>query len=112
MALFRYMRDLANKHQGIYRFWCFPFGAVFIYNPHDIEVSIVSLKRRSFEIVLYHLKYKLFVYSQKVLSSMKYHEKSELYTLLQPWLQDGLLLSSGKKFDLCLIYLVLIDVSN
>ncbi|CAH2050525.1 unnamed protein product, partial [Iphiclides podalirius] len=72
VELFKYLRDLAKKHKGIYRFWCFPFGAVFIYNPEDIE---------------------------KILSSTKYNQKSDIYTFLQPWLQDGLLLSYGAKWQ-------------
>lgn len=39
VELFRFGRELAKKHNGIYRFWCFPLGAVFIYNPDDVEVS-------------------------------------------------------------------------
>ncbi|KPJ08736.1 Cytochrome P450 4C1, partial [Papilio machaon] len=69
--IFRFGRELAKKHNGIYRFWCFPIGAVFIYNPDDVEI---------------------------ILTSMKYHEKSVIYKFLKPWLNDGLLLSGGSKW--------------
>ncbi|XP_068626931.1 cytochrome P450 4C1-like [Battus philenor] len=72
VELFSYTRELAKKHNGIYRFWSFQFGAVFIYNPEDIEV---------------------------ILSSMKHHQKSQFYDFLKPWLKDGLLLSYGKKWQ-------------
>ncbi|XP_013134893.1 PREDICTED: cytochrome P450 4C1-like [Papilio polytes] len=71
VELFRFGRELAKKHNGIYRFWCFPLGAVFIYNPDDVEI---------------------------ILTSMKYHEKSIIYKFLKPWLNDGLLLSGGSKW--------------
>ncbi|XP_068626784.1 cytochrome P450 4C1-like [Battus philenor] len=72
VELFSYTRELAKKHNGIYRFWGFQLGYVFIYNPEDVEV---------------------------ILSSMKHHQKSEVYRFLRPWLKDGLLLSYGKKWQ-------------
>ncbi|XP_045537192.1 cytochrome P450 4C1, partial [Papilio machaon] len=71
MELFRFGRELAKNYNGIYRFWSFPIGAVFIYNPDDVEI---------------------------ILTSMKYHEKSVIYKFLKPWLNDGLLLSGGSKW--------------
>lgn len=32
-------REYAKKWNGIYRIWVYPFAAVVIYNPEDIEVS-------------------------------------------------------------------------
>lgn len=32
-------REYSKKWKNIYRFWSFPFGAVNIFNPEDIEVS-------------------------------------------------------------------------
>ncbi|CAG4978416.1 unnamed protein product [Parnassius apollo] len=55
-----------RQSHGLLRFWSFPLGAINIYNPEDIEV---------------------------ILSDMKYHQKSQVYSFLKPWLQDGLLLS-------------------
>ncbi|XP_013134621.1 PREDICTED: cytochrome P450 4C1-like [Papilio polytes] len=72
VQLFSSIRQIAKEKNGIYRFWCFPIASVNIYNPEDVEV---------------------------ILSSMKYHEKSQAYTFLKPWLQDGLLLSSGTKWQ-------------
>ncbi|XP_063357936.1 uncharacterized protein LOC134647515 [Cydia amplana] len=65
-------RDFAKRFHGIYRFWCYPLGAVTIYNPEDIEI---------------------------IMSTMKHSEKSILYHLLKPWLQEGLLLSNGEKWQ-------------
>lgn len=38
VELFKLGRKYANKWKGIYRIWAYPFGAVNIYNPEDIEV--------------------------------------------------------------------------
>ncbi|KAL0901436.1 hypothetical protein ABMA27_006694 [Loxostege sticticalis] len=72
VELFKLPRKYAQKFERIYRFWSFPFGAVVIYEPSDVE---------------------------KVLSSTKHNDKGILYTILKPWLQDGLLLSSGAKWQ-------------
>ncbi|KAL0851084.1 hypothetical protein ABMA28_006959 [Loxostege sticticalis] len=72
VELFKLGRKYANKWKGIYRIWAYPFGAVNIYNPEDIEI---------------------------VVSTMKHSEKSPIYKLLKPWLRDGLLLSSGTKWQ-------------
>nr|ASO98043.1 cytochrome p450 CYP4M17 [Spodoptera exigua] len=72
VELMKLGRTFAKKWNGIYRIWVYPFSAVVIYNPEDIEV---------------------------VMSSMKYGEKSLVYKILQPWLQDGLLLSNGTKWQ-------------
>ncbi|CAK1578594.1 unnamed protein product [Parnassius mnemosyne] len=72
VKLFELGRKIANEHNGIYRFWSFPYGAINIYNPEDIEV---------------------------ILSNMEYHQKSLIYNFLKPWLQDGLLLSYGEKWQ-------------
>lgn len=41
---------------------------------------------------------------QLIMSSMKYGEKSVIYSIVKPWLQDGLLLSSGTVSLLLLIF--------
>ncbi|XP_023945640.2 cytochrome P450 4C1 [Bicyclus anynana] len=38
------------------------------------------------------------VYVEAVISSTKHNEKGYLYSFLRPWLNDGLLLSNGKKW--------------
>ncbi|XP_073957075.1 uncharacterized protein [Choristoneura fumiferana] len=65
-------RQLAKKFPNIYRFWCYPIGTVTIYSPEDIEI---------------------------VTSTMKHSEKSRIYLFLKPWLQEGLLLSKGEKWQ-------------
>ncbi|XP_063395271.1 cytochrome P450 4C1-like [Cydia fagiglandana] len=65
-------RDFAKRFHGLYRFWCYPLGAVTIYNPEDIEI---------------------------IMSTMKHSEKSIVYNLLKQWLQEGLLLSKGEKWQ-------------
>ncbi|CAB3256532.1 unnamed protein product [Arctia plantaginis] len=71
-ALMRLGREYAKTWNGIYRIWIPPFGAVLIYNPEDIET---------------------------VISGTKYNDKSLIYGFLTPWLRDGLLLSSGSKWQ-------------
>uniref|UniRef100_UPI0039E8C354 cytochrome P450 CYP4M10 n=1 Tax=Helicoverpa armigera TaxID=29058 RepID=UPI0039E8C354 len=65
-------RTLSNAFKGIFRVWVYPMGAVFIYNPEDIEI---------------------------IMSGMKYGEKSFVYKFLKPWLRDGLLVSNGSKWQ-------------
>ncbi|KAJ8735681.1 hypothetical protein PYW07_007301 [Mythimna separata] len=65
-------KELCNIFNGIFRVWIWPMGAVFIYNPEDIEI---------------------------IMSSMKYGEKSLIYKILKPWLRDGLLVSNGAKWQ-------------
>ncbi|XP_072942427.1 cytochrome P450 4C1-like isoform X1 [Epargyreus clarus] len=72
VELFSLLRYWAQKYNGIYRFYMFSFGVINIYTPDDIEI---------------------------VTSSMKHNEKSIVYTLLRPWLRDGLLLSKGTKWQ-------------
>uniref|UniRef100_UPI003B5C9B81 cytochrome P450 4C1-like n=1 Tax=Leguminivora glycinivorella TaxID=1035111 RepID=UPI003B5C9B81 len=66
------LRSFAKKFNGIYRFWCYPIGAVTVYNPEDIEI---------------------------IISTMKHSQKSIIYNVIKPWLKDGLLLSSGEKWQ-------------
>ncbi|XP_075982145.1 uncharacterized protein LOC142980547 [Anticarsia gemmatalis] len=72
VELMKLGREYANTYNGIYRFWVYPFGAVSIYNPNDIET---------------------------IMSTTKYNDKSLIYTILKPWLRDGLLLSKGSKWQ-------------
>ncbi|XP_041971590.1 cytochrome P450 4C1-like isoform X1 [Aricia agestis] len=72
VELFRLGREMAAKFQGIYGFHAFPVSIVNIYNPEDVEI---------------------------ITSNMKHHEKGFIYKFLQPWLQEGLLLSNGPKWQ-------------
>ncbi|KAJ8736226.1 hypothetical protein PYW08_006882 [Mythimna loreyi] len=64
--------ELCAQFNGIFRVWIYPMGAVFIYNPEDIEI---------------------------IMSNMKYSDKSLIYNILKPWLRDGLLVSNGAKWQ-------------
>ncbi|VVC93626.1 unnamed protein product [Leptidea sinapis] len=70
--LFRMTREWAKEFNGIYRIYAFNTGSLNIYNPDDIEILI---------------------------SGMKHHKKSFIYSFLRPWLRDGLLLSHGEKWQ-------------
>ncbi|XP_059056285.1 cytochrome P450 4C1-like [Achroia grisella] len=70
--LFTLRTSLANRFKGIYRFYSYPFKSINIYNPEDVET---------------------------ILSSMKFSEKSSLYGFIKSWLAEGLLLSSGSKWQ-------------
>ncbi|XP_031767123.2 cytochrome P450 4C1-like [Galleria mellonella] len=63
---------LAKKFKGIFRFYAYPYKFIMIYNPEDAEA---------------------------ILSGMKFSEKSIVYRIIKPWLADGLLLSSGAKWQ-------------
>ncbi|XP_026740500.1 cytochrome P450 4C1-like [Trichoplusia ni] len=64
-------REFAATFDGIFRLWIFPYSAVVIYNPEDVEI---------------------------VMSGMKHSDKSIIYSIMKPWLRDGLLLSKGEKW--------------
>ncbi|XP_031767124.2 cytochrome P450 4C1-like [Galleria mellonella] len=70
--IFEWRTSLSKRFNGIYRFYTYPFRYINIYNPEDIEI---------------------------VLSSTKFIKKSRLYDIIKPWLADGLLLSSGAKWQ-------------
>uniref|UniRef100_UPI003B6740D6 cytochrome P450 4C1-like n=1 Tax=Pieris rapae TaxID=64459 RepID=UPI003B6740D6 len=70
--LFAKARVWATKFQGIYGFYVYPNSCINIYNAEDVKI---------------------------VLSSFKYHQKSMIYTLLRPWLQNGLLVSKGPQWQ-------------
>ncbi|XP_075973854.1 cytochrome P450 4C1-like isoform X2 [Anticarsia gemmatalis] len=65
-------RAYAKKYNGIYSIWIFPYSAVIVYNPDDIET---------------------------LMSNMKYADKSIAYKFLEPWLREGLLTSNGAKWQ-------------
>lgn len=65
-------REFAETYKNIHSFWAYPYGMVIIYNPEDVE---------------------------KILSSIKYADKSIVYTFLKPWLGEGLLISNGTKWQ-------------
>ncbi|XP_020296673.1 cytochrome P450 4C1-like isoform X2 [Pseudomyrmex gracilis] len=65
------MHYFADKIYPVTKIWAGPIAAVMIRHPDDLE---------------------------KVLSSTKHNEKSKLYDLLRPWLNDGLLISKGSKW--------------
>ncbi|KAL0901439.1 hypothetical protein ABMA27_006696 [Loxostege sticticalis] len=72
VELFTLMRKFAKKWDRMYRFWAFSIGALNIYSPEDIET---------------------------IISTTKHNGKSHIYSFLKPWLQDGLLLSNGLKWQ-------------
>uniref|UniRef100_UPI003B3A860B uncharacterized protein LOC113518034 n=1 Tax=Galleria mellonella TaxID=7137 RepID=UPI003B3A860B len=71
VELFKLPRKYAKIWDGIYRFWAFPFGAINIYNPDDIET---------------------------IMSTTRYNDKSIVYSFLKDWLKEGLLVSNGNKW--------------
>ncbi|XP_049879701.1 cytochrome P450 4C1-like [Pectinophora gossypiella] len=70
--LWKLGRQFAKCFKDIYRIWIYPLAVVNIYNPEDIE---------------------------KIIATTKFNEKSVIYSFLKPWLQEGLLLSRGKKWQ-------------
>ncbi|CAH0592586.1 unnamed protein product [Chrysodeixis includens] len=64
-------KEFTTRFEGIFRLWLFPYAAVFVYNPEDVEI---------------------------IMSSTKHSEKSVIYNILKLWLRDGLLLSKGQKW--------------
>ncbi|CAH2989300.1 unnamed protein product [Chilo suppressalis] len=72
VEIFGLTRKAANKWKIIYRFWAFNLGAVNVFTPEHVE---------------------------KIISTSKFNSKSILYSFMRPWLQDGLLLSDGAKWQ-------------
>lgn len=65
--------ELAKKYGGLFRMWIGPFNlAIVSTNPRDVEL---------------------------ILNSTKHIKKSGMYEMLVPWLGNGLLLSSGQKWQ-------------
>lgn len=49
-------REFAAQFDGIFRVWIYPFGAVFIYNPQDVEVSdYIYLIFKHYKIIFYYV---------------------------------------------------------
>ncbi|CAH0727374.1 unnamed protein product, partial [Brenthis ino] len=71
VALFNYFRDLPKTYKDLYRLKLGTMKSVLILNPEDVET---------------------------VLTNTKHNKKGYLYFFLRPWLNDGLLLSSGEKW--------------
>ncbi|KAL4712698.1 hypothetical protein ACJJTC_007995 [Scirpophaga incertulas] len=71
VQVFSIMRKYCNRWDRIFRFWSMFIGAVNIYTPDDVET---------------------------IISTTKFNEKSDVYSFLEPWLQDGLLVSKGTKW--------------
>ncbi|KAJ1526192.1 hypothetical protein ONE63_009351 [Megalurothrips usitatus] len=76
--LFKFKFNLTNvveywtaNHGDIFRIWLGPVPIIVLSNPEDLEI---------------------------LLSSNKHIEKSELYDQIRPWIGDGLLTSTGKKW--------------
>nr|AHW57333.1 CYP4M38 [Chilo suppressalis] len=72
VEIFGLTRKAANKWKIIYRFWAFNLAAVNVFTPEHVE---------------------------KIISTTKFNSKSILYSFMRPWLQDGLLLSDGAKWQ-------------
>lgn len=62
-------KSLATHYQSVCKLWIGPKLIVFLFNPADVEI---------------------------ILSSHVYIDKSSEYQFFQPWLGDGLLISTGK----------------
>ncbi|KAJ2947944.1 hypothetical protein O0L34_g9736 [Tuta absoluta] len=72
VALFYYFRKLANNYKDLFRIKLGSKKFVIIHNPEDCEV---------------------------VLSGIRHNSKGFLYRFIKPWLQEGLLLSDGLKWQ-------------
>ncbi|XP_032682980.1 cytochrome P450 4C1-like [Odontomachus brunneus] len=64
-------RTLSDQYYTTFRFWNLHYRLVTIHHPDDIEV---------------------------ILNNTKHLEKGPLYDILRPWLNDGLLTSTGAKW--------------
>ncbi|XP_032690305.1 cytochrome P450 4C1-like isoform X2 [Odontomachus brunneus] len=65
------LRTLSDQYGTTFRFWGLHYGVVSIRHPDDIEL---------------------------ILNNTKHIGKGQMYDLLRPWLNDGLLLSTGAKW--------------
>ncbi|XP_053982828.1 uncharacterized protein LOC128878567 [Hylaeus volcanicus] len=70
--LWNLMRRLGNEYYPIYRIWTITAPMVYIRHPDDMEV---------------------------ILGNPKSNQKSDVYDLLLPWFNTGLLTSSGPKWQ-------------
>lgn len=74
------------------KLWIGPRLMVFLTNPKDVEVT--------YNILVFffntHSVYTIVNVEQVILSSNVYLDKSPEYRLFEPWLGNGLLISSGK----------------
>ncbi|KAJ2947945.1 hypothetical protein O0L34_g9737 [Tuta absoluta] len=72
VKLFYYFRSLSNRFKHHYKLRLGPKKVLIVHNPEDAEVIISGIRNSS---------------------------KGFLYRFLQPWLQEGLLLSDGAKWQ-------------
>ncbi|CAH2235553.1 jg23977 [Pararge aegeria aegeria] len=70
-SAFSYFRYLTGKHKRMFQLNLLNKQIVLLYHPEDVEALI---------------------------NSTKHNDKGYLYAFLRPWLNDGLLLSSGTKW--------------
>lgn len=75
----------ADEYQQIAKFWIGPKLLVFLIDPRDIEI---------------------------ILSSHIYIDKSTEYRFFQPWLGNGLLISSGTYISFLFFYFYFILITN
>ena len=68
-AIFQNVMKKSEEYKDVVRLWIGPKLIVFLIDPRDVEI---------------------------ILSSHVYIDKSSEYRFFQPWLGDGLLISTGK----------------
>lgn len=86
---FRVGTGLLKKYGEFYRIWIGIELSIIIQEPNDVEVSETLLKKNHSSKCL-----RLF---QILLTSPRYIDKSSEYEFIRPWLNEGLLLSTGNQ---------------
>ncbi|XP_045494873.1 cytochrome P450 4C1-like isoform X1 [Colias croceus] len=71
--LFYHFRGLSNTYKRLYKLRLGPVKVIIVHHPEDVEA---------------------------VIQGTKYNSKGYLYSFIEPWLKDGLLLSKGKKWHI------------
>lgn len=112
---------LIKEYGGLFRLWIGPNLTIVVSDSKDVEVSRISKKMKwlffviDFNIIA-HTKNKsknfkisllaliiFFSWYQIIMTSTRFIDKSPEYGFMKPWLNDGLLLSTGNYF-LFIIY--------
>jgi hypothetical protein len=82
-AIFRNVIQRSSEFEQVIKVWIGPKLIVFLVDPRDVEV---------------------------ILSSHVYIDKSTEYRFFQPWLGDGLLISTGRRSS-CMFLLFLLFIA-